>query len=297
MAGTKSILKIISEFEDICNAHDQLRSFKYGEFLDIIKTDVIEYSLAHLNIRQASRGEQSISYVLEFSVMDKTFKDISNINYVESNTLQIWSDIYNIVAYSPRWQDIGIVSGIANPQKFRHKGDDEVTGWGGTINLEVYDEVGFCDVPVTGYDYENGAPQPIQGTATYQNSDQTFDIDIDINTIYVAPDITVTDSDGSTFTTPANKDVTCTLSSNDINLKGVFDVDVADMPQLTIDADSAGTYTSISDDGSSGSITLSVNGGGYSAFSSPLVLVATDTLDVKRTVSTASGYYKLTGTY
>lgn len=297
MAGTKSILKIINEFEDICLAHDQVKSFRYGEFLDIIKSDVIDYTLCHLNIRQATRGEQSISYVLEFSVMDKTFKDISNINYVESNTLQIWNDIYNIVAYSPRWQDIGTVNTTSNPQKFRHRGDDEVTGWGGTILLEVYDEVGFCDVPVTGYDYENGDPQPVEGTATYQNSDETFSVEIDVRTIYTAPDITVTDSDGSTFTFPANKDVTCTLESNDINLKGVFDVDVTDMPQLTIDADSAGTYTSIADDGSSGDITISVNGGAYAAFSSPLVLADTDTLDVKRTVSTASGFFKLTGTY
>lgn len=69
------------------------------------------------------------------------------------------------------------------------------------------------------------------------------------------------------------------------------------MPQLTIDSDSAGTYTSITDDGASGSITISLNGGAYAAFSNPLVLVATDTLDVKRTVFTASGFYKLTGTY
>lgn len=140
-------------------------------------------------------------------------------------------------------------------------------------------------------------PSPTCPAGTFQNSDGSYSETVNSGATVTSADITVTDSDGSTFTSVSNVDVTCTPESNDINLKGVFDVDVEDMPQLTIDSDSAGTYTSISDDGASGTITISVNGGAYAAFSSPLALVATDTLDVKRTTFTASGYYKLTGTF
>ena len=140
-------------------------------------------------------------------------------------------------------------------------------------------------------------PSPTCPVGTFENSDGSYTASVSSGGTTVGPDITVTDSDGSTFTSVSNVNVTCTPSSNDINLKGVFDADVEDMPQLTIDSDSAGTYTSITDDGSSGSITRSLNGGAYAAFSSALVLVATDTLDVKRTIFTASGFYKLTGTY
>jgi len=83
----------------------------------------------------------------------------------------------------------------------------------------------------------------------------------------------------------------------DIFIKGIFKASSDTMETLTIDADSAGTYTSITDDGSSGSITLSKNGGAFAAFSSPLALVATDTLVAKRTVDSAVGFFKLTGTY
>ena len=69
------------------------------------------------------------------------------------------------------------------------------------------------------------------------------------------------------------------------------------METLKIDSDNAGTYTSITDNGASGSITLSKNGGAFVAFSSPLVLASTDTLVVKRTVTTAVGDFKLIGTY
>jgi hypothetical protein len=116
-------------------------------------------------------------------------------------------------------------------------------------------------------------------------------------TTYTAPDISFTDSDGTVIPTPANTNIVATPSTNDIFLKGFFEATVTDMPQLTIDSDTAGTYTSITDDGSSGTITISVNGGAYAVFSSPLVLSASDTLDVKRTVATATGNYKLIGTF
>jgi hypothetical protein len=116
----------------------------------------------------------------------------------------------------------------------------------------------------------------------------TIDIDITDGTNPVTPDDVTISGRTITIEVPQPKD---------IFIKGLFKASSDTMETLTIDADSAGTYTSISDDGSSGSITLSKNGGAFAAFSSPLALVATDTLDVKRTVDTAAGFFKLTGTY
>jgi hypothetical protein len=65
----------------------------------------------------------------------------------------------------------------------------------------------------------------------------------------------------------------------------------------TVTADMAGTFTATTNDGSSGTITFSKNGGSFVAFSSPLVLATTDTLAVKRTTSTALGWVKINGTY
>lgn len=298
MSDVTTILKLRNELEILCNAHDQIRTFKYGEFLDIIEEDDIEYLLAHLNIRLGTKNLKSTVFQMEFSVMDRTIEGNENINYVESNTMQVLQDIYNIMSYSPRWQDMGVITTPSTPQKFRHKGADVVTGWTHVIQFEYYEmDAGYCDVPVTGYDYNNGSGGgPVMGTATYKNSNGSFLQSIEVDTIFIAPDIEVTDSDGSTFDQPANEDVICTIA-NDIFLKGIWVSDLADMPQLTIDADNAGTYTSITDDGSSGTITISKNGGLYAAFSSPLVLVTTDTLDVRRTTTTTAGFFKLTGTF
>jgi len=135
------------------------------------------------------------------------------------------------------------------------------------------------------------------------------DVNIEVNTVVegaipALKDVKILITDGVNPVTPDDVSVvgdTVTVEvpsgAKDIFIKGLFKASSDTMETLTIDSDSAGTYTSISDDGSSGSITLSKNGGAFAAFSSPLALVATDTLDVKRTVDTAAGFFKLTGTY
>jgi len=80
-------------------------------------------------------------------------------------------------------------------------------------------------------------------------------------------------------------------------LKAIFESGDNEMLILTIDADNAGTYTAITDDGSSGTITVDINGGGYAAFVNPTVLAVSDTIKFKRTVTTALGFAKISGTY
>ena len=77
-------------------------------------------------------------------------------------------------------------------------------------------------------------------------------------------------------------------------VKGLFSATNDTMEQLTIDADSAGTYTIITDDGGSGTIALEVNG---SPATLPFTLTIGDTLDAQRTIDTNAGFFKLTGTY
>ena len=209
MSGVTPLNIIVRELKTLAQAHDQVKTFAYGHFLDVIKDNVVEYALVHVNIRSANKAENANTFSIELGVMDKTFKDDSNIQDVESNTCQIFIDLFNNISYSPRWQTLGVVTTPSNPQKFRYKGADEVTGWGGTIGFEIYEGLGFCDVPVTGYDYD--APvTPVLGPAKYQNSDLTFTQSIDPGDTYTAPDISFTDSDGVVSAVPANKDIVAT---------------------------------------------------------------------------------------
>lgn len=60
-----------------------------------------------------------------------------------------------------------------------------------------------------------------------------------------------------------------------------------------------GLYTSITDSGGNGTITVSINGGAFVSFASinPLNLVATNTIQFKRTTYSSAGWALITGTF
>jgi hypothetical protein len=86
-------------------------------------------------------------------------------------------------------------------------------------------------------------------------------------------------------------------ATNEINLRFSFAINESVSYTETIDAFSAGTYTALTQDGASGSITISINGGAFAVAVLPLALVATDTIAVLRTTIAAAGYVNLEGTY
>lgn len=134
--------------------------------------------------------------------------------------------------------------------------------------------------------------------ATYQNSDSSFTHDIASGDTYTAPDITLTEVDSSTTTYPANKNISCdaSLCPKTVELYFAFTAST-DTSALATNGGTTWTLTAISDDGSSGTITVSVNGGAYAAFSNPTTITNAQTIQVKRTTTTAAGWVLITGTY
>lgn len=82
--------------------------------------------------------------------------------------------------------------------------------------------------------------------------------------------------------------------TNTTVIRAEFAEDTLAMPLLTITSDNEGIYTSMSQDGASGSISYEKNG---SPASLPITLVATDTLLIERTVDSADGWVRLSGTH
>ena len=151
-----SLKKITNEMKVLCDAHPQIKSFHYGEFLDIIKSDSIEYTTTMMNCIQSNfdPDRNTTTLVLDVMVMDKIYKDRSNNNDVENTTLLILRDLVGVIWRSPRWQELGTWSSISIASKFIEKGADVVTGWGCSITIDVVDGYGYCDTPVSGYNFE-----------------------------------------------------------------------------------------------------------------------------------------------
>jgi hypothetical protein len=112
----------------------------------------------------------------------------------------------------------------------------------------------------------------------------------------VNPNILVKDGTGAEVGSKVGSEWIVPTNDKTLIYEFNFQISTTDII-ATVTADMAGVFTATTNDGSSGTITFSKNGGSFVAFSSPLTLVATDTLAVKRTTSTALGWVKINGTY
>lgn len=100
------------------------------------------------------------------------------------------------------------------------------SGW--SLDFSVLLDVGCEDISIQ--------------DAEYKNSDSTFEVSIKRGAVYTAPDIVVTDSDGTEYEHPANKDVVCTPGGGggsceyDVFVNGVFydSVTLTNCEDLTI---------------------------------------------------------------
>lgn len=141
----------------------------------------------------------------------------------------------------------------------------------------------------------------LDATAVVKNSANTTlateAIPSDVSENIVLADVNNVDSDGSVVPTPAGVAFACTPQVKSLFSKFTWESGDDTTSTVTIDADSAGTYTSETTDGGSGTITYSKNGGAYAAFSNPTTYANGDTLAVKRTVTTSLGWTKISGTY
>lgn len=118
----------------------------------------------------------------------------------------------------------------------------------------------------------------------------------------VAPDATavVKDQHGNTLDTeaiPANvsEDIIITLPQV-VELFFAFEAG-DDTSVLATNSGTTWTLTSLAQDGSSGTITVSDNGAAYGAFSNPTTITNGETIQVKRTSTGSAGNVTITGTY
>jgi hypothetical protein len=137
---------------------------------------------------------------------------------------------------------------------------------------------------------------------TVSNSDDSYSVNYPSVQDVELPDetINIVDEDGNpldSITFPVYTDPNIDISTycpKDVFIKGIFAASESQLQSLTIDADNAGTYTTLTQDGGSGTITFEINS---TPATLPFTLSVADVLDVFRTTDTSLGHYKITGTY
>jgi len=149
-----SLKQLIREVELLTEAHQQMKSFRYGDILDILKGSKIDYACMFMNVSNVTFPDNSIQFTVELLAMDKTTKDDLNKLDVENTMLHVINDFVNVMRYSDRWQSFynDIIFGSPS-RKYYDNFADVVTGWGLTITLDVYNSQDICDLPIINYNY------------------------------------------------------------------------------------------------------------------------------------------------
>ena len=249
----KSLKQIIYETNVLVNAHVQLRSFYYGDLLDIIKIGSIDYASCFLSINSASNNANFETFNLELFVFDILATDDSNRTDIENTTKRILNDLITTIRYSNRWNDFSEVLSDVSELKYYDNLQDRLSGWGATLQLKVYSNDCLIGLPIDNYDFDMAGNFELTVLAIVKNTDNDIlatKLVSDNDDTIIVPDITVTDSDGSTYQQAAGTNVICTAGggSGDVRLNktiiGTYTAPNEFVAFVTVDGNEGGTWNS-----------------------------------------------------
>lgn len=149
----KSLKQIIYETNVLVDAMIQLRSFHYGDLLDIIKKGRIDYASCFLSVNNASNNASFETLTMELFVFDILAEDDSNRTDIENTTKRILNALITTIRYSNRWNSFCEVTADVSELKYYDNLQDRLAGWGGTIQLRVFANDCLTGLPIDGYNF------------------------------------------------------------------------------------------------------------------------------------------------
>jgi len=157
-----TVNQLVQELKEISKSHLQINDFFWGDLGKAAKRNDLTYPLmcAYFpNGTLFNNQTQTNLFIIIADKIDKANNETQsnpaqgNLTEVESDTLQVLRDVYNIINKSFRWKRLGRID-QATYEKFIERGDDELAGVGVNINFKLRDTTSICNLPVEGYDFE-----------------------------------------------------------------------------------------------------------------------------------------------
>ena len=316
MAG-KSYINLLSLIESFADAHLQVRRFgsDFHEQIDGFATREDSFPVLYVTLSDSVIGENTTQHTLVIYCFDLLQQGRENVNYLVSDTELIMKDLFLWIRDSDDTDSVEVI-GDATTLPMNNYLLDDAVGHSMTVTLAL-DSFTHCDIPMTPIP----PPSPVVcEDAEYAviNSEDTV---VASGTIpsggvkddILAPDATVqlngstvgTIAAGATDSFPVTQGGSPVGSWNgtawiipecdrDVFLKGLFAATEDEMRVITIDADNAGTFTTLTTDGGSGAITFEINGAPATL---PFTTVVGNNFQMFRATNTNDGWAKISGTF
>lgn len=151
----KTINQIKKELSEIATAHNQINSFFFGNFIDAISRDAVDYPLMVATLQPGTIGDEYIDVNVNLVFCDKTInEDYDSEAEVHSDMLQICGDVRTIFKQY-RFSEFLSIEGTISTEPFINRGHDITAGWSMDMVFRVYDDENWCNIPMTGYNFGN----------------------------------------------------------------------------------------------------------------------------------------------
>ena len=90
----RTLNQIKKDLQEIATQHRQINSFFFGDFVDAINQDAVDYTLMTATLQPGSMGDNFVTVSLSIVIGDKyNVDDYRTIDEVHSDCLQICNDI------------------------------------------------------------------------------------------------------------------------------------------------------------------------------------------------------------
>ena len=150
----KSYIQITNLLQTIADNHLMIQHFHAGPLdqVDIEKLGQTQYPFLYCEVLGASIDNGVMSYDLDLFVADMIQPDLTDRNQVYSDTLQMLHDVLNQFIQSLANTN----TTVDNDYKaelpitctpFTERFDNELTGWNGSLTIEVSNKNDLCIAP------------------------------------------------------------------------------------------------------------------------------------------------------
>ena len=149
--------QILTYFSSIAYHHEQIRSFGFGDLTqctnDIQTKQEPRYTRMYVVPTNVVFNENQIQYGFNIIIMDKVEDDLSNLEEVMSDTLEICTDVWTIFwqSYTQESGDFSkIIVGDWEPsiEPFTERFETVLGGWTLQINMTTPFDYNSCNLPI-----------------------------------------------------------------------------------------------------------------------------------------------------
>ena len=148
-----TIEKITALFSEIASNHKQIKKFVVCEDYDF-SIDESEFPVMlvmpnNANVPKNDGGYNTFTVDFDIKILDLKLEDGSNKLAVYSDAVEILKDIVVISATHPYFSNQGIVvEGDNGFDKLDGFSDEDLYGYGTTLNVTTPIEIGYCAMPL-----------------------------------------------------------------------------------------------------------------------------------------------------